>query len=191
MISLKGIRITPLPGNLRSFLPDVNKSAEQPAETAATQRVLAEKSASGLVLGWKRGISSPVLHRVVWNDVGIQGKPDQSIHSRLKTGSHSKQATCQGFTTHLWASTPTEMDVSAKKISTPQAPHLFCTGLGKDHFNNKRKISEKQNPSCAQLGSSLHPQGFAARTWVNKGNVTRHPHGNRLGSAATLTMSDS
>lgn len=108
-----------MPGNLRSFLPDVNKSAEQPAETAATQRVLAEESASGLVLGWKRGISNPVLHRVVWNDVGIQGKSDQSIHSRLKTGSHPEQATCQGVTTHLWAPTLKEIDASAKKKLIP------------------------------------------------------------------------
>lgn len=137
MISLKGIRITPLPGNLRSFLPDVNKSMEQPAETAATQRVLAEKSALGLVLGWKRGISSPVLHRVVWNDVGIQGNPDQSIHSRLKTGSHPGQATCQGFTTHLWVPTLTEIDASAKKNSS-QPPDLFCIGLEKHPFNKKK-----------------------------------------------------
>lgn len=71
LISLKRIRITPLPVNLRSFLSDVNKSGEQPAETAATQQVLAEKSSLGLVLGQKRGISIPVPRRVVWSNDGV------------------------------------------------------------------------------------------------------------------------
>lgn len=161
---------------------------------ATTQRALTEESASGLVLGWKRGISSPVLHRVVWNDVGVQGKPDQSIHRRLKTGSHPRQATWQSFTTHLSAPTLMEMDALAKKKKNPSLPpDLFCTGLGKYHFNNKnkKKISEQQNSSCAQLHSSLHPHSSVIRTWVDKENITQHPHGNRLGSAATLTMSDS
>lgn len=49
--------MTPLPGNLRSFLPDVNKSAEQPAEMAATQRVLTQKSALGF--GVEKGDFQP------------------------------------------------------------------------------------------------------------------------------------
>lgn len=71
LISLKRIRITPSPVNLRSFLSDVNKSGEQPAEMAATQQVLAEKSSLRLVLGQKRGISIPVPWRVVWSNDGI------------------------------------------------------------------------------------------------------------------------
>lgn len=79
------------------------------------------------------------------------------------------------------------------KINPSQPSNLFCIGLGKHYFNNKKKdkISEQQNPSCAQLCSSLHPHSSVARTWVNKENIIWQPHENRLGSAVTLTMSDS
>lgn len=138
---------------------------------AATQRVLAEKSTAGLVLGWKRGISSPVLQRAVWNDVGVEGKPDQFIHSRLKTGSHSGQATCQGFTTHLWGPTLMEMDAK-KKNNLFQPPDLFCIGLGKHYFNSKKK-REKSLSNKTQVVPSLVAAFTHTTLWQGPGLIRK------------------